>query len=379
MNIGVDIRLFAEGRQSGVEQYTENLLLAMIPLAPQHHFTFFFNVAKKTSDTRLDLFRSFPNVTIRHFRIPNKVLNSSMAFFDYPKLDTLVGGVDVWFSPNMIFSRVSRSTPSVLTVHDIAFHLLPESLSIKRKIWHDVVDLPGLIDRAKKVIAVSEATRRDLVQHYGIAEEKVVVVHSGLRPTHAITPEFADDVLKKFNITPPFFLFFATLEPRKNAAALVAAYQEYREKSKKPASLVFAGSAGWLTKKLVSEVTSSHFANECVFTGEVSEDEKIALYRRAEALIYPSLYEGFGFPPLEAMQEGTPVITAAAASLPEIVDGAAFFIDPYDIASIREALLHVEEDEDLRKRLVDRGHHFVSQYSWNTAAKKTLQILTEVV
>ncbi len=224
---------------------------------------------------------------------------------------------------------------------------------------------------ASHVIAVSESTALDLQEHYQIPKEKITVIHSGA----PILAKEDPNVLKRWGIGNNFILFFATLEPRKNMQAVLQAYERTRSRHQEAFQLVFAGATGWLEKEIKKTWKNSAFANDIVFTGPVTEEEKTALFKHAHALLYVSLYEGFGFPPLEAMQAGTPVITSNSSSLPEVVGNAALMVDPHNAEDIAEAIHAVVTQEELRNILRERGFKQVQKFTWKEAAEKTLQVL----
>lgn len=378
MNIGVDLRLFAEGRQSGVEEYTESILQNLLEIDQKNTYRLFFNAYKaKEGEQRVRAFEKYSNVELTILNLPNKMLNASFHLRKRPYLDELVGGADVWFSPNIIFSSLSRHVKKVLTVHDLSFEIYPEFLSLKRKLWHRAVDPKKQIESCSKIIAVSHATKDDLVNYYNIDSERITVIHSGLRKTRELN-DATIDLKDTFNIHSPYFLFFATLEPRKNADALLRAYDQFRVSNSERIQLVLAGASGWLDKGIRQFINESQYADDIVLTGPVSEEEKTTLYKNAIVLLYPSLYEGFGFPPLEAMQLDIPVITSAASSLPEVVGKNAILVDPYSISDIEAAMRSITTSESLRAEYIKRGRSHHEVFQWREAAEKTHNTLTQI-
>jgi glycosyltransferase involved in cell wall biosynthesis len=373
MRIGVDVRIFDEGRQSGVEQYAENILRGILSQDTTNEYVFFSNSFRSAGHERIEkLAAPFKNVSLKTLRLPNKVLNSSFVLTGYPHLDSLAGGVDVFFSPNIKFGSVGKKAKHVVTFHDLSFELYPEFYSLKKRWWHKVVNPRRVANEATCIIAVSAATARDLKEHYGIDDSKIAIIHSG---APHLAPE-KEGVLQKWGIAGKYMLFFATLEPRKNMQAVLQAYEIARKKHSEKFQLVFAGATGWLENEIKKTWKNSSFAQDILFTGPVSEEEKSALYKHATALLYVSLYEGFGFPPLEAMQAGTPVITSNSSSLPEVVGNAALMVDPHNAHDIAEAIFQTLTDPTLAELLKKRGLEQVKKFSWNEAAKKTLEVLT---
>lgn len=375
MRIAVDARIFDEGRQSGVEQYAENILHGIFSLDQKNEYVLFSNAFKSHGQDRVQkLVAPFKNVSLHTLHLPNKILNTSFVVTGHPKLNTLAGGCDVFFSPNIKFGTVSKKTRHVVTFHDLSFELYPEFYSLKKRWWHKIVNPRKIASDASHVIAVSESTAHDLQEYYHIPKEKITVIHSGAPKLVEEEP----DALKKWGIGSDFILFFATLEPRKNMQAVLQAYEATRAEHKETFQLVFAGATGWLEKEIKKTWKNSKFAQDIVFTGPVSEKEKTTLFKHAHALLYVSLYEGFGFPPLEAMQAGTPVITSNSSSLPEVVGNAALMVDPHNARDIACAIHEVVTKEELRNMLRNRGFEQVKKFTWKEAAEKTLQVLTNI-
>ena len=376
MRIGIDARLFAEGRRSGVEEYAENILKHLFALDSVNDYHLFFNAWQSdTGKKRIESLSRFPNVRLHVLNIPNKILNASLVTVQRPKIDRLLGGVDVFFSPNLMFTALSKHVRHVLTMHDLGFKLYPEFLTLKRRLWHHMVAPKRQVRNAHAIIAVSESTRRDVIAEFGADSAKVHTIHSGLRNLAAVSKEEDALMLAKLGVRPPYILFFATLEPRKNMETLLAAYRRVRQELPETPALVFAGLEGWMTKNIRN--FTSHDSKNIVFTGPVSEKEKTVLYRNALCMLYPSIYEGFGFPPLEAMQAGTPVITSNTGSLPEVVGNAALMVDPHNVTALTQAIKSFIEDTELRAWYTKKGKEQIKKFSWQEAAKMTLKVLTQ--
>lgn len=375
MKIAVDARIFDEGRQSGVEQYAENILRGIFEQDHDNEYVLFSNAFRSQGHERIKKIAApFKNVSLKTLRLPNKILNTSFVLTGRPQLDKLAGGCDLFFSPNIKFGTVSKAAKHVITFHDLSFELYPEFYSRKKRWWHKVVHPRKMARDASHVIAVSEATARDLREQYHVPESKISVIHSG---APHLEPE-SGRTLETWGIHGDYVLFFATLEPRKNMKAVLQAYEIVRRKYGKVFQLVFAGATGWLEKEIKKTWKHSAFSQDIVFTGPVSEGEKTLLFRNTQALVYVSLYEGFGFPPLEAMQAGSPVIASHNSSLPEVVGNAALMVDPHNANEIAEAIHQVLSSEELRNILIQRGLEQVKKFSWTEAARKTLSIFTQI-
>ena len=271
--------------------------------------------------------------------------------------------------------------PYIITVHDLIryFDLKGYSTYIHRPNIRDrlylSLDFRG-IKKATRIIAVSQATKDDVVKHLGIPDERISVVYEGI--DHRLfkpTPRRLVDY--------PYLLFVGAEHPRKNFAALLRAFSILKSEGRfKDLKLLKVGKAGGaeaeFRKHTLQAVSELGLSNEVVFTDYVADEDLPAYYSGAECFILPSLYEGFGFPPLEAMACGCPVIVSNRASLPEVTGEAAVEVDPYDIDSIARALRQVITDERLRQELVSKGLEQARQFSWEKAARETLEVYESV-
>ena len=386
MIIGIDIRMLARGARTGVEEYTLNLLSRLIPLDKNVRYKLFYNGWRKVE---LD-YSNYPwlkesNVELANYKIPNRLLDFSSRFFNYPKIDKLLKGVDVFFSPHIFFSALSKNCPSVVTFHDLSFEIHPEFYSRQKNIWHSSMNPKKLAARASKIIAVSESTKDDLVNFYGISPDKIKVVYSGINRNWKLGNweiRKLNQVKKKYNLPEKYILYLGTLEPRKNVIGLIKAFENLKKTynlQPKTCNLVIAGSKGWLCRDIFEAAKNSPVKNSIIFTGFIEDQDKSALYQLAELFVYPSFYEGFGFPPLEAMASGTPVITSNFSSLPEAVGNAALTVDPYNVDQLAIAIKSVLEDKDLKNELIKKGFKQAEKFLWERCARETLEVLKSAV
>jgi glycosyltransferase involved in cell wall biosynthesis len=260
----------------------------------------------------------------------------------------------------------------VVTVHDVAFRLYP---GMYPPAWRTLFRL-GLrrARRADAVIAVSRSTARDVALHGGIDPSRIHVVP--LAPSLPQTTTDPGDVLERRRIPRPYLLFVGTLEPRKNLIRLIRAYR--RSTARQEHALVIAGPLGWRSGRLHRELASPG-PGRVVVTGRVPEADLDALYRGAAAFVYPSIYEGFGLPVLDALARGVPTIVARSSSLPEIVEDAALQVDPRSVRGLAEAIDHVVGDDDERGRLAARGPARAATFSWERTALGTLDVYRSVL
>lgn len=379
MTIGIDIRFLAKGARTGIEEYTINLLSRLLSLDKNIKFKLFYNAFNKV---KLDYdWLSLSNVELYEFHLPNRFLLDPLAkIFHQPKIDKLLGGVDIFFDPHFLLSPLSSKCKKVTTFHDLSFEYFPEFFSWRKRQWHNFLSPKSRAYEADKIIAVSESTKNDLVSLYGLPDNKIRVIHSGIENDLRLLEISTDQksvVRKKYNLPENFILYFGTIEPRKNLVGLIKSYEIFRQKQKSKSgySLVLAGNPGWLCDDVFREAKKSIYAKDIIFTDFVEPSDKVYLYNLASLFVYPSFFEGFGFPPLEAMACGVPVICSHTSSFPEVVGDAALMIDPYNFGEIAWAMEEVLNDRELRDTLVADGMIRVKKFSWEKSARETLEYL----
>jgi glycosyltransferase involved in cell wall biosynthesis len=292
--------------------------------------------------------------------------------------DWITGPIDLFHSPDFTLPPVRRGTRTLLTVHDLSFVRDPASAAPGLRGYLDVV-VPRSVARADHILADSAATRADLIELYQTPPEKISVLYCGI---HAAFRPVADPltlaaVRARYGLgSAPFILAVSTLQPRKNYARLIQAFARLPDQG---VNLVIAGGKGWLFETIFSEVERLHLRERVIFPGFVADEDLPALYSAARLLAYPSLYEGFGLPMLEAMACGTPVVASTASCLPEVAGGAARLVTPTDVEALAAALDQVLADETLRRDLVAKGQTRAGQFSWEQSARQLLAIYRELM
>lgn len=279
-------------------------------------------------------------------RVPNKILNPLLYGLHWPKVDELVArrhGPQDWFvMPNPNFIALSSRIKLAVVFHDLSFEVNPAWFTPKERLWHRLVRPRELAQRADRIVAVSDWTKRDLVELYGVPEEKVVVVSPLVIPH--------PNPLLQGERNQMSFLYLGSLSRRKNVLGLLRAFETVA-RDVPTARLVLAGPDGYGASDVRKAIASSPVRERITLRGVVSEYEKAHLFASATAFVYPSFYEGYGIPVVEAMRAGVPVIVSDRAALPEVANGAGILIDPYDVSTISHAMRAVATDQSLCDRL----------------------------
>ncbi|MHB8646112.1 MAG: glycosyltransferase family 4 protein [Thermomicrobiales bacterium] len=280
---------------------------------------------------------------------------------------------DVLFVPAHVVPVV-HPRATVVTIHDLGYLHFPEAhpASARRYLaW----STRWSVRAARRVIAVSGATRDDLVTMLDVPRDNITVVHHGVRPVPARLSESAvQATMERLGIASPYVLFLGTVQPRKNLERLIHAFRQVVDAGL-PQTLVIAGRMGWLAAPIRAAVADCGLTERVHFAGYVADDDLPALYTGADAFAFPSLYEGFGMPALEALSYGVPVVAANTTSLPEIVGDAGLLVDPLDEDALGAAIVRVLTDQPLRARLAIAGPEQAARFSWERCARETLAVL----
>ncbi len=286
----------------------------------------------------------------------------------------------MFHSPDFVLPPL-RHARGVLTVHDLAFLMHPECADNRLRAYLDDV-VPRSVRRADFVIADSENTRNDLVVLLGVRPDRVEVVPGGVEPRFrpVVDPDGLARARERLGVgTAPFILAVGVLEPRKNLTTLMDAFAELKRRGTLPdLKLVLAGGRGWLVDGILEHRAASPVRDDILFPGFIADELLPAVYSAANVLAFPSLYEGFGLPVLEAMACGTPVVSSNASCLPEVAAGAALMVEPTDTGALTDALERVLDDDALHADLSRKGLERARRYSWKAAAERLLRVYKRV-
>lgn len=287
---------------------------------------------------------------------------------------------DLLHEPHYVLPPLTRCR-TVVTIHDCIHLRFPEYLPSRAAFVYAHAMIRLAARKADRVLTVSDASKRDILHYTGVAPEKVVVVHNGLDARFATAPdaEAMDRVRQRFQLDHPFVLYVGNIKPHKNLERLIAAFASMRADGPESLKLVVIGDETSKHPGLRQAVHRHRLDKHVRFFGFQPAATLVTFYRLARAFVFPSLYEGFGLPPLEAMANETPVVTSNLSSLPEVAGDAALLVDPYDVASIAEGIRRAVTDEPLRQQLIAKGRARAREFSWARAAADTLAVYREVL
>lgn len=363
MHIGIDAHAIG-AQQGGNETYIRNLIVALAELDQTHQYTLYFSAAQAAEVWR----NRYANFAVRLLPPPTPLVRVPLAL----ALELRRRPVDVlhvqYTAPPFC------PAPVVTTIHDLAFEHLPETFTRRGKAQLRLT-VRRTARQAAHILTVSEFSRQDILKTYGIPPDKVTVTHNGCEAQftpHPTSEREAETIKQKFGITRDYLLAVGSLQPRKNLVRLLRAYAQLREQQPGfQLQLVIVGRQLWLYQEILREIRQQNFAADVIVTGYADDEDLPALYRSAVALVYPSLFEGFGLPPLEAMACGTPVITSDSSSLPEVVGDAGILVNPYDEGELAQAMWRITNDAARRAQLRQAGLQQAQRFTWAAAAAKT--------
>ncbi len=383
IKIGIDARTLMDKKYSGVSEYVFNLIKAITNINKKKPYSInnnykiklFYNSAFKIKHS-IPKFES--DIKYVYTRYPNKFFNYILQkILNYPKIDKLLD-VDVFLMPHFNFLAISKAK-KIITVHDLSFLKYPSFFTKRKNFWHKMLNIKKILRTSDKIVAISANTKKDIVNLIGINKDRVKVIHSGIDRNFKVLEKNNPTLKKikqKYNLPDKFILYLGTLEPRKNIESIILAFEEFIKKQKnKNILLVIAGEKGWKNNNIFK--IAKRLNNKIKFLGYIPKNEKIYIYNLASIFIFPSFYEGFGFPPLESMACGTPVITSNTSSLPEIVTNNAITINPYNKQDIITALNELYFDKNLNKFLIEKGIKQVNKFNWELTSIKYLKLLND--
>lgn len=370
MKVCMDIQA-ALGQRAGVGRYVRELLLHLGANAGTDEISaFFFNFKR----TRLDA--APPGVRLRACRwLPGRVVQNSWKRLRFPPFDWLAGAADLYHFPNFIRPPLSRGRRSVVTIHDVSFLRLPETTETKNLAWLSA-EIHRTAATADAILTDSHFSAREICELLNVPAERVFPVWLGLPKFGPVpAPEAVAQALRALGIDRPYLLMVSTIEPRKNIPFLVRVYEMLKDFD---GDLVIAGGLGWKTGPTLQAISESPRRAGIKLLQHLEDAQLSALYAGASAFVFPTLYEGFGFPPLEAMGRGTPVVAARNSSLPEVLGDAAAWVEGFDAEQWAATIRAVLADPARAARLRAAGFAQAAKFTWEETARQTWEVYRKI-
>lgn len=356
-----------DNQKAGVHIYTKNLILGLLKVDKKNTYSF---VHEKEN-----IF--FKN--LNHFIIPGKKIPGHGTFRKFHLIPELIKKI----KPDIVFEtahigpfRVPKNTKKAVMIHDMTPILFPEFHIKKSTVIHKIF-LKNILKKADLIITASQNTKKDILK-YSRTEAKISIIPLGmdhLRKSKGLNLNSNSTKLKNLPGNNPYLLYLGTIEPRKNLEMLINIFTELKNSHKIPHKLIIAGETGWKAKKIIKKAKQN---KDIVLTGYLTEKQKTNIYKNADIFIYPSVYEGFGLPPLEAMSYGIPVICSNNSSLKEIFSNNALLFDSENPKELKTQILKLLKNRSLHKSLSTSGKAFAKQFTWEKTAKETLKAFEEI-
>ncbi len=357
-----------QGCKSGVGHYTANLLAGIMQLAPENEYVLFSNRDIRATHRQLGTER----IHSRNF-FPVRALWMQTAL----PMALRQACPDICHFTNYL-APVVCDRRSVVTIYDMTVFITPRFHTLKKRLL-DRTLIPRVARNADAIITVSNSARDDIVRYLGVPKEKVRVIMGAAAPHFSPVNDIArrEVVRARYGLDDPFILYVGTIEPRKNIGRLIQAFAALK-KAKLPHKLVIVGQNGWHVEPILGEIERLGLSRDVILTGYVPAEDLPVIYSLAESMAFPSIYEGFGLPVIEAMACGTPVVTSRCSSLVEVAGAAALLVDPLSVEEIASALYRIHLEPGLRQELRARGLARSALFTWDVAARSTLDLYKQL-
>lgn len=380
MKIAFDGQPLLNANKTGIAYYEDGLVKGMLKYYPENEYQLdVFTFRHKDRIEQLQKEYSHKLVLKKCVWLWDRIFRV-FTFLIYIPYDCFFSGErEITHFCNYVIPFGVREK-KVVTIHDLAFREYPQTIRTRTMMMLKM-NLRKTLKRADAIAVDSAFTKSELVKYYNVQKGKIYVVPCGIDKEKYEEKRSVKPVKEKFGIDGEYFLYLGTLEPRKNIVRLIKAYDEFRKENEKDIlpDLVIAGGKGWMYDEIYEMVNKKHLEKWIIFTDYVSEEEKIALMQGALAFCFPSLYEGFGLPPMEAMACGTPVITSCTSSLDEVAGEAALKVNPESVQQIASALTKMHREEDVRQKLIEKGRKQAAKYTWENASDALYKVFENVL
>jgi glycosyltransferase involved in cell wall biosynthesis len=380
--IGIDYTSAAR-QQAGIGRYTRELVTTLLRMESVHQYVIFaatggLDETRWTAETErlrtAGAKQSAASLKFRTLPISDDWIARLWQRLRLPApVEMVTGGVDIFYSPDFVLPPTCRKTRTLLTIHDLSFRYFPEAFVPSLRVYLKRV-VPRSIARADLVLADSAHTRSDIISLFGAAPDKIQVLYGGVDHRFNPNPEPGERerLQSRYGIgVRPYVLSVGTLQPRKNYVRLIEAFAQVKTFKLADPQLLIAGGRGWLYEDIFAE--AAKYGDLVRILGFVDDADLPSLYRSAALFVFPSLYEGFGFPVLEAMACGVPTISSNASSLPEVAGDAALLVDPLSVGALVEAMTGVLENAALSAGMISRGLVQAARFTWERGARQLVK------
>jgi len=374
LRIGINAR-YLQRQMTGIERYTSELIRNLGRMDSKDKFMLFFN-----KHERLPNLRFADNIIPYVSRFPTKrvmlriLWEELFLYFEIRKKK-----LDIFHGPSFVVPLIKpKNCKYVITIHDLSWFLYPESFTFFNKLFFKIF-LPVSILNSDRIIADSLSTKGDIIRFFNVNPSKIEVIYLGIDDSFIkpLRSERNEDILRKYGLPKDYILSIGSLLPRKNVVNIIKAFNELKKKGLND-KLVIIGKKAWLYDQIFSVINDFNIEREIIFTGYVDDKDLPFLYSRAKLLLFPSLYEGFGLPILEAMACGCPVITSNVSSMPEVAGDAALLVNPDSVDSIVLAMEKILYNDKMRESLISKGYIQARRFNWKRTAKQTLALYRKV-
>ncbi|HUM51953.1 MAG TPA: glycosyltransferase family 1 protein [Chitinophagales bacterium] len=362
MRIAINTRFLLSGKLEGIGMYTQEIFKRVVQQMPEHEFYFLFD--RPFSEEFIFAKNVTPIVVSPPARHP---------FLWYwwfeksiPKILKKYN-IDLFISPDG-YCSLNTTIPQILTIHDLGFEHFPMHVPFLVRKYYQYFT-PRYCEKAAKILTVSQFTKNDIVEKYGIVESKIDVIYNGVDIGHEV------NVVIQKSIENPYFIFIGAVHPRKNVLNLLKSFEIFKSKYNNTHQLIIIGRSAWMNAELENYLAEMKFKKDVIWIENCERNKLLDILQNAVALVYPSLFEGFGIPIIEAMSVGVPVITSNTSAMAEISGNATLLVNPTNTNEIADAMQLILSDEILRTDFIEKGKTNAVRFPWQQSGEKVMEII----
>ena len=372
MRIAINTRFLLSGKLEGIGMYTQEIFKRVVQQMPEHEFYFLFD--RPFSDEFIFAKNVIPLVVSPPARHP------FLWYWWFEKSIPKIlkkHKIDLFISPDG-YCSLNTTIPQILTIHDLGFEHFPMHVPFLVRKYYQYFT-PKYCKKAAKILAVSQFTKNDIVEKYGIAASKIDVVYNGfMNSKQPIVSSMQTEIHAAFSLlNTKYFIFIGAVHPRKNVLNLLKAFEVFKSKNNTTHQLIIIGRNAWMNAELKNYLTEMQFKKDVIWLENCERNKLLEILQNAIAFVYPSLFEGFGIPIIEAMSIGVPVITSNTSAMTEIAGNAALLVNPTNTNEIADAMQLIITDEVLRIGLIEKGRANAVRFSWQQSAEKVMEIIQQ--